>query len=119
MSDFFHRAILPSQEWWSTRNNRLSTAVFKDKNGLSVDRQGTRTRHDASAFLRTHKPTAVGEAIVSNELCVEHRCRILIDTTPSNPYHHLILGEEKTVLKDSTAKAFVKNCVLDVWKASP
>ena len=117
MSDFFHRAILPSQEWWSKRNNRLSTAVFKDKNGLSVDRQGTRTTHDTSVFLRTHKPTAVGQAIVSLELCVNHRCRIETDPTPCNPHHHLILGEEKNVLKDSTAKSFVNNCVLDVWIA--
>ena len=36
-----YRAVLPTEMFWK-KNGRVSSAVFRDKNGLSVDRGVTR-----------------------------------------------------------------------------
>ncbi len=38
-TEFLYRGII--EEWYDKENNRISSAAFKDKKGVSVDRDGT------------------------------------------------------------------------------
>ena len=46
------RAIKKIPDWWNFETNKPTSAVFKDKNGVSVDRQGGRTEEQATNYLK-------------------------------------------------------------------
>lgn len=115
MEESFHRAILPNIEWWSTKENRLSSACFKDKKGLSTDRRAKRTAAETTEFLKTHKPDGVGEAIIPESLCQEIECRILDRPIDGNPYHTEIHGKERPKLTGSQLYAIANRCEFFPW----
>jgi len=115
MEESFHRAILPSIEWWSTKDNRLSTACFKDKKGLSTDKRAKRSTAATTAFLKTHKPTGLGEAIIPESLCREIDCRIFDLPADGNPYHAEIHGKERPKLTGSQANTMANRCEFIPW----
>jgi hypothetical protein len=116
MEESFHRAILPSIDWWSTRDNRLTSACFKDKKGLSTDRRGNRSAEETSYFLRRHKPTAIGEAVIPESLCLDLECRIIDSPTPDNPFHTEIHGTEKPGLTKLQSRAIASECTFLQWR---
>ncbi|HQL17523.1 MAG TPA: hypothetical protein PK775_09545 [Rectinema sp.] len=66
-----YRKIRPLEQFWDSESQRPTSGAFKDRNGLSVDRQGQRQNNDAINQLNSRLP-GIG-AIVSAEYqqCME------------------------------------------------
>jgi hypothetical protein len=43
--EYLYRRIILNPNFWDFDNNKPSSAIFKDSNGVSVDRQGQRREH--------------------------------------------------------------------------
>lgn len=87
--EILYRAINPIQ--WNTIDNKLTSAVFKDTNGVSVDRMGDRTEGDIIRVYNRRFSRKWGLLNISAA-----NCRI-IGTEPTakpkfNPFHALILN---------------------------
>jgi hypothetical protein len=106
---------LPSIDWWSSRDGRLTSACFKDKRGLSTDKRDQRSADEASSFLRAHKPTAVGEAVIPESLCSETECRIIDSPTSDNPFHTEIHGKDNPGMTKSQSRIFASRCSFLRW----
>lgn len=112
----YHRAIKPSYEWWSTKENRLTSALFKDSNGLSVDKKSDRSIREVQELLNKNHPEAIGDVVIPQELCEEHKCRIECKPIENDEFHHEILGEESIRLSNKVAKAFAIKCSYNSWE---
>ena len=44
-NEILYRVVRPFNLFWKKKFNKLSTAAFKDRNGLSVDRDGERSEN--------------------------------------------------------------------------
>ena len=66
-----YRKIRPLEQFWDSESQRPTSGAFKDRNGLSVDRQGQRQNNDAIDQLNSRLPGS--GAIVSAEYqqCME------------------------------------------------
>ena len=51
-----YRKIRPIEAFWDMERNRPTSGAFKDKNGLSVDRQGERDEGEALRALEENLP---------------------------------------------------------------
>ena len=66
----------------------LTSAVFKDKNGNSVDRDGGRVEQKVVSFIRDNfGERAKGIARVSAEDCFKVNAKVEPAPTDKNPYH--------------------------------
>ena len=92
------RAIIPVDAFWDSDSNRPSSGAFKDKNGLSVDRQAGRDKMNAIAFLLATKREDSKIVSITVQKCRE------IDVCPKykpiedNIYHSEIHDSENKVL---------------------
>lgn len=51
--EFLYRGIIES--FWDYKNNKPSSAIYKDSKGVSVDRDAKRPQDDCIAFLQAKK----------------------------------------------------------------
>jgi hypothetical protein len=112
----YHRALKPHIPWWVYKENRLSSAVFKDSKGLSVDKKQGRDDNEVSSFLKKNHPTAEGEVIIPQALCQVHKCRVESNKLPENDFHHLILGENKVEISSGVARKLAQQCSHRKWQ---
>ena len=113
--EIFHRVVKPNYNWWVSKENRLSSAAFKDSHGLSVDRAANRSSEEVTNFLKQHLPDGCAEIIISLAVCSSTQSRIVSEPTLTNPFHMLILGEFKTELPNRAAKYFAEHCSHKLW----
>lgn len=95
------------------KDGKPTSAVFKDRAGLSVDVCAGRTDSAIKEQLLIVNPEFAGELRVSAALCKEKRCAVVHDPVNGNDFHALILGEEgrsKPQLTNSQAKALSRAC---------
>jgi len=104
------RAIKPRPDFWSTSDNRLSSAFFKDSQGVSVDRNGDREQDEVNNFFKSRFENLKGLALVYASKCLEIKCRLIPKQEVDNPFHAHIEGETEIKLKDSQARSIAKNC---------
>lgn len=81
------RKIHPVEAFWDKDKNRPTSGAFKDKHGLSVDRQGGRDEREAIAFLNEHLPQEGNIVSVLHEQCVGLDIEVKYLPVPENEYH--------------------------------
>jgi len=86
------RGIPPVPSHWKTSEDRPSSAVFKDKNGLSVDRDGDREDDQIVSVLEDRWSKNHGAVAVTAESCRETEAVPVGDPIDGNPYHGLVYG---------------------------
>ncbi len=86
-----YRMVTNNPNMFVVNENRITSAVFKDSNGCSVDRQGGRTDEDACSFLAdSHKDNPYGIkaiAVVTIQQCEEIKAIVLPKPLDTNMYH--------------------------------
>ena len=104
--ELLYRAIHPS--FWNEEEDRPSSALFKDNNGVSVDRDGERREKDIILFLLTDRNCYGVGRLNAGE--TRNSCTFLKpDKNPQNDYHSLILASKsKNKLPNSVARILSK-----------
>ena len=90
------RAVWPAELMpllWN--GNRLASAAFKDKKGLSVDRTYNRTLEDSIKFIRRSKHGFIFS--ISVNTCNEIKADVKYRPSKDNPYHSEIHGSETRI----------------------
>ena len=109
-NELLHRAIKPNPLFWDTKKGGVTSALFKDSKGVSVDRNANRSDNEIQQSFLILFSNLNGEARLYVQLCLDNDCRVENDATESNPYHALILGKDKINLTDGQARKLAKNC---------
>jgi hypothetical protein len=109
------RAALPASLVWDEEECRFSTALFKDSNGASVDRDDNRTDGNIVKTmidkLTTDKVKAIVYVHVDN--CNKLPSHLKYNPLDDNIYHSEIHdSEEKKVLAKGKLRQLVKDCIL-------
>ena len=106
-SEKLYRVVLPKNTFWKD-NGSLSSAAFKDKEGLSVDRQWNRTDAEAVGFFR--KRNFVGEIVyVFVQNCNEVKAVVKYLPSKTNVFHSEIHRDrQQAELSSSQAKRLAK-----------
>lgn len=96
------RAVLPREIFWH-EDGTLSSAAFKDKKGLSVDRDGGRPIDEAVRYAESHLQGSMVYVTVGQCVAVQALVRYL--PLSDNQFHSEIhQSEEKIVLSNSQAR---------------
>lgn len=96
------RAVRPMNMYWK-QDGSLSSAAFKDKAGLSVDRTGNRTLDAAVLFTQSHLSGTIVYVTVSE--CENAKVKLRYLPLPDNVFHSEIHRDEEHVeLTKSQAK---------------
>jgi len=95
------RAVYTKDElpnYW--KGGSITSAVFKDSLGVSVDRQGLRCESDAlSCSINQFLERFIFS--VTRKNCDETECLIKPDPTGNNDFHALVLRSEEIILLTS------------------
>jgi len=110
--ELLHRAIKPKPQFWNTKTDSVSSALFKDSKGVSVDKNSNRPDAEIKRCLLDNFPDLKGEARLTTKLCREKNCKVKADPIENNEHHTLILGSEKIELTSSQAKFLSRNCIV-------
>ena len=101
-SEILYRAIHPS--FWNHEEDRPTSALFKDRKGVSVDRDGERTETEAVDFLLNSREN-FGAGKLNAGQTRNVGTYLQPDKIPENNFHALILeSESKIQLSNSKAK---------------
>ena len=98
-----YRAIKRSNSNWLDDNNLPTSAIFKDDNGVSVDRDGNRDENDIIGFMQNISfPRRVkGIVRVSAEECFTVGANAEPAPTERNPYHANIFLNTDNIFKQN------------------
>ena len=108
-----YRAVKRSRPDWLDGNNRPTSAMFKDADGVSVDRDAQRKEEEVIAFMLNGNLSGRVKGI-ANFLATW--CEVIgakISETPSNdnPYHiDIFLDQENEQRQDIQAWQLAKAC---------
>lgn len=93
-NEVLFRAIHPS--FWNNEENKPTSALFKDRKGVSVDRDGNRSQEDSVSFLLTGRENyGVGNLNAGEARNLDTFLKP--DSLPENRFHSLILDSETKV----------------------
>lgn len=108
-NELLFRAIKPFPNWWKVEINRPSSAAFKDSNGVSVDRQGSRTLQTTIEAIKNRFEIKAVVSITAQE-CRNTGANPMPKPTRTNPEHAEIHGGMgKIQLSSSQARAICKS----------
>lgn len=97
-----YRAIHPN--FWNYEEDRPSSALFKDRKGVSVDRDGNRDQNEAINFLLSSRRN-FGAGNLNAGQTRRIGTYLKPDKIPENDFHALILeSESKILLSNKKAK---------------
>lgn len=93
-NEYLYRGII--EKFWDFKNNRVSSAAFKDSKGVSVDRSADRAECDCITYLQKKKHffaiTKIQVIEVKKNDAVVKYCPL-----SDNPYHSEIHNSEDKV----------------------
>jgi hypothetical protein len=107
--ELLYRKVIKNPNYW--KDDRPTSAVFKDSGGVSVDRDGN--RHDSEVVVSFETRFANNmRAIVKigAKLCRDLETEPKPDPNSENEFHALILPIEGIELTASKAKGLSRNC---------
>ncbi|MGG6439539.1 hypothetical protein ETC01_04125 [Geobacillus sp. NFOSA3] len=113
-SEKLFRAVFPSIVW-DDENNRPSSALFKDKRGVSVDRDGGRT---VDSIISTFKnrfgdDKLKGVVYVNAGFCMDIGTHLVYCPSRNNKYHSEIHdSQSKVLLSSAKARKLALNCIV-------
>jgi hypothetical protein len=100
-----YRKIRPLEAFWDRERNRPTSGAFKDRNGLSVDRQGYRDEREVVRRLDEHLPQEGNIVSVEHQQCVDIEITVRYLPIPENEYHSELHDSPQCVrLSSSKAK---------------
>lgn len=108
--EFLNRALLPYPELWNTEKGRPTSALFKDKKGMSVDRDKNRDTADVVSYMNNKFINLKGVVRFPAGYARNLGCRVEPDSSRKNLYHSLVLGAERKILSKTQAKKLSENC---------
>ena len=125
-NEVLYRSVLPRLDFWESDTNEITSAVFKDPNGLSTDRSDGRSEEVCVNFLDSRQTRCGGVVSVNVTTCTEKDIYLKPDPIPNggilpeNPFHTLVLRScEIFVLTKSQAKHLARNAKIIRWGLVP
>lgn len=110
-SETLYRAIPSKPNFWDAEENCPTSAVYKDKRGLSVDRCGQRTDKDLIEVWAERRPN-YGLLRLPAQECMNSGVQLLVTPEDDNPYHAEIHGADKPLLKKREIRALQECAIL-------
>ncbi len=104
-----YRAVYPYDMFW-TSNGKVSSAAFKDKNGLSVERGYY--RDDYLVVENMNKRFEGNIVCVTVEDCRNVHAKVKYKPSHSSKYHSEIHGSDTVILSRSQAKQLASCAVI-------
>jgi hypothetical protein len=102
--EWLYRHIHPNM--WSKKYNRPSSSIFKtrkNEDGLSVHRDGGRTKEMVVEYILQNNPSYAISRIITREV-ISLDLVVYDDPTAENPYHSLISGKNADGISDELAE---------------
>jgi hypothetical protein len=118
-NEILHRALKPNLTFWSTKDNRPTSALFKDSKGVSADRTGFRSESEIRNSMLTKFPGLSGEIQVLTLDCRKLSCKVEPAPHVDNPFHALIKGDENIQLSNNQARQLAKLCKFIKYDRNP
>ena len=113
-NELLYRVIKRSRPDCINSKGEVSPALFKDKDGVSVDRDGDRTETEVISFIieNTFPKRAKAVTMVSAKLCFE--IELVVEPAPSlvNPFHANIFMDADENKRNIQALKLADNCRL-------
>ena len=108
------RAVWPPEtySWLWEKNGRLSSAAFKDRKGLSVDRTGGRPLDEAIDFIKQSKQGYVFDIPVVE--CRKAKTYLVYLPGGDNPYHSEIHQSRKEVVLSDEQALYLSRVAIKV-----
>ena len=102
-----YRVVKRSRWDCLTRSGRATIALFKDSNGVSVDRDGDRSENEIIKFIVTESfpKRAKGVTVVSAGYCMDVSAEVKAAPSDNNPYHaNIYMSEDEKIRKVQALK---------------
>ncbi|APO46802.1 hypothetical protein BS614_24000 [Paenibacillus xylanexedens] len=109
--EILYRALKPIPAWW--KDDLPSSAIFKDSNGVSVDRDGGRSTGNITLNFesRMGKENLRAIAIIKVEDCLDNDTVVLHKPVEDNEHHAEIhSSHDKVELTRGQARKLFKCC---------
>ncbi len=110
-----HRAIKPKPQFWDTKTNRVTSALFKDSHGVSVDRNAGKSDEQIKHEFLSKFSELKGDARLTAGFCFDNFCRVEANPTLNNKHHALILGQTSVELTKGQAKRLAENSTIVIY----
>ena len=110
--EILYRKIHPASIFWDNEHNRPSSAAYKDKKGLSVDRLGDREENEViNSFINRFGMDKVKSVVkISVGICKELELYPIYKPSLNNEYHAEIHDSENRIeISQSKAKKLAEN----------
>lgn len=121
LSDKLYRGIKRSQPSFITPAGNISSAMFKDENGVSVDRAMQRTENEAIERLKDSFGKRLKGVVSLSEKSVSDAAAVLIPApSRDNPYHaeiykniqkEMLTRVQQLILADSCSLIYIDDSV--------
>lgn len=112
-SDILYRNAPRKPHLWSEEENRPSSALFKDSQGVSVDRLMGRAEKDAVLRLETVFPDSKAIVKLDVSFCISANTVVFEKPLIDNPYHAEIHKSATDIeLTNSQARTLAKNAII-------
>jgi hypothetical protein len=108
--DTLHRAVPINPNNFNEKTQEVTSALFKDSKGVSVDRAENRSDELIKESFTRRFENLRGEARIDSGFCRDNECRVIDDADEINPYHALILGKDKIELTQGQARRLSRKC---------
>jgi hypothetical protein len=109
-AEVLYRAVPNIQAYWIEEEQRLTSAVFSDSLGVSVDRDGGRSETEIIAsFDRRFSPDC-GIVSVTAQDCVDNGAFPMPKPEDDNPYHAYIQQSVEQVLLTKSTQRKLQRC---------
>jgi len=109
--EVIHRAIKPKELFWNEKTGKVTSALFKDSKGVSVDVNNDRTDEQVKKSFQGEFPDLKGDARLVTKMCRDKKCRVEADPINNNENHAVILGEVNIKLTSGQARYLSRNCI--------
>ena len=112
--EFLYRGVVIS--CWNEKENRPSSAAFKDSNGVSVDRDGGRNDEECINHLLSDKQFKAVCRLTAGDA---RKCDTVVKYLPivENTFHSEIHDSEvQSAVKSTSKSRKLKNCAEVVYK---
>ena len=104
-----YRGVYPNSDFWNSQIGKISSAVFKDKRGVSTDREKERDAQLCVSFLLSHLSADGSVVSLTVKQCIDAGILVVSDPKDDNEYHSLIItSSDKLHLTDSVAKKLAR-----------
>lgn len=109
--ELLYRAVKPIPVYW--KDGRITSALFKDSKGVSVDRDGGRSSENiiSNFVTRMGDKNVKAIAILKAEQCFNNEMIVIPSPVQDNKYHAEIhCSETKVELSKKQARALANCC---------